>query len=108
LRKISLEVDKPKLLLTGKPIYVDNEYNSGPIEGGGTVDEIVRAPEHNYVAAIGGDIHNYQRYCVKVSGREAPFYYIVSGGAYMSATHRIPKGSGGRHRGRLRLLPAAG
>jgi hypothetical protein len=93
LRKISREVDKPKVLLTGKPIYVDNEYNRGPIEGGGTVDEIVRAPEHNYVAAIGGDIHNYQRYRVKVGGREAPLYYIVSGGggAYMSATHRIPK-----------------
>ncbi len=93
LRKVSREIDKPKLLLTGKPIYVDNEYNEGPIEGGGTVDEIVRAPEHNYVAAIGGDIHNYQRYSVKIRGREAPLYYIVSGGggAYMSATHRIPK-----------------
>jgi hypothetical protein len=93
LRKISGEIGKPKLLLTGKPLYVDGEAHPGSIEGGGTVDEIVRAPEHNYVAAIGGDIHNYQRYCVKVSGREAPLYYIVSGGggAYMSATHRIPK-----------------
>jgi hypothetical protein len=93
LRGISREVDKPKLLLTGKPIFVDGEHHPGPIEGGGTVDEIVRAPRHNYVAAIGGDIHNYQRYSVKVSGREAPLYYLVSGGggAYMSATHRIPK-----------------
>ena len=93
LRKISREVDKPKLLLTGKPLYVDGERHPGPIEGGGTIDEIVRVPEHNYVAAVGGDIHNYQRYTVKVSGREAPLQYIVSGGggAYMSATHRIPK-----------------
>jgi hypothetical protein len=53
LRKISREADKPKLLLTGKLIYVDGEYHPGAIEGGGTVDEIVRAPEHNYVAAIG-------------------------------------------------------
>jgi hypothetical protein len=92
LRKISL-IDKPKLLLTGKPIYVDGEYHPGPIEGGGTVDEIVCAPEHNYVAVIGGDIHNYQRYPVKVQGRETPIYYIVSGGggAYMHATHKIPK-----------------
>jgi hypothetical protein len=93
LRRISREVEKPKLLLTGKPLYVDGEHHPGSIEGGGTVDEVVRAPEHNYVAAIGGDIHNYQRYSVKVSGREAPLHYIVSGGggAYMSATHRIPK-----------------
>jgi hypothetical protein len=93
LRRISREIDKPKLLLTGKPLYVDGEFHPNPIEGGGTVDEIVRAPEHGYVAAIGGDIHNYQRYSVRVPGREAPFDYIVSGGggAYMSATHRIPK-----------------
>ena len=93
LRRISREIDKPKLLLTGKPIYVDGEYHPGVIEGGGTVDQIVREPEHRYVAAIGGDIHNYQRYRVKVEGHTDPFYYIVSGGggAYMSATHRIPK-----------------
>ncbi len=93
LRRISREVDKPKLLLTGKPIYVDGEHHPGPIEGGGTIDEVVRDPGHDYVAAIGGDIHNYQRYRVRVEGREAPLYYIVSGGggAYMSATHRIPK-----------------
>jgi hypothetical protein len=93
LQKISREIDKPKLLLTGKPIYVDGEYHPGPIEGGGTVDEIVRAPEHRYVAVIGGDIHNYQRYRVKVKGHTEPFYYVVSGGggAYMSATHKIPK-----------------
>jgi hypothetical protein len=93
LRRISREIDKPKLLLTGKPLYVDGEHQPYPIEGGGSVDEVVRAPEHNYVAAIGGDIHNYQRYSVRVGGRETPLYYVVSGGggAYMSATHRIPK-----------------
>lgn len=93
LRRVSRETGKPKLLLTGKPLYVDGEYHPGPIEGGGTVDDIVRAPEHNYVAALGGDIHNYQRYSVRVPGRDSPLYYIVSGGggAYMSDTHRIPK-----------------
>lgn len=93
LRRISREVDKPKILLTGKPLYVDGEHHPYPMEGGGTVDEIVRDPAHDYVAAIGGDIHNYQRYSVGVSGRDAPLHYIVSGGggAYMSATHRIPK-----------------
>jgi hypothetical protein len=93
LRKVSRETHKPKLLLTGKPIYVDGEYHPGAIEGGGTVDEIVREPKHRYVAAIGGDIHNYQRYRVKIRGHPAPIYYIVSGGggAYMSATHKIRK-----------------
>jgi hypothetical protein len=93
LRKVSREIDKPKVLLTGKPIYVDGEYHPGAIDGGGTVDEIVREPEHRYVAAIGGDIHNYQRYRVPVEGHPRPIYYIVSGGggAYMSATHKIPR-----------------
>ena len=92
LRRIS-RIDKPKILLTGKPIYVDGEYHPGIIEGGGTVDEIVREPGHRYVAAIGGDIHNYQRYRVNVEGHPGPIYYIVSGGggAYMSATHKIRK-----------------
>jgi hypothetical protein len=93
LRRISREVDKPKILLTGKPLYVDGEHHPYPMEDGGTVDEVIRDPEHGYVAAVGGDIHNYQRYSVEVSGRGAPLHYIVSGGggAYMSATHRIPK-----------------
>ncbi|HVE99722.1 MAG TPA: metallophosphoesterase [Rubrobacteraceae bacterium] len=90
LREVS-RIDKPKLLLTGKPIYVDGKYHPGAVEGGGTVDEIVRDPEHNYVAVIGGDIHNYQRYPVRL-GDGRKIEYIVSGGAgaYMSATHTIP------------------
>ena len=93
LRRISRNVDKPKILLTGKPLYVDGEHHPCRIEGGGTVDDIVRDPEHDYVAAIGGDIHNYQRYSVRVGGRDEPIHYIVSGGggAYMHATHKIPK-----------------
>src|ERR671910_2489061 len=98
LCKISQEIDKPKMLLTGKPIYVDGEYHPGVIEDSGpelphTVDEIVRKPEHRYVAVIGGDIHNYQRYRVKVEGHAEPVYYIVSGGggAYMSGTHKISR-----------------
>ncbi|TDD68167.1 metallophosphoesterase [Actinomadura rubrisoli] len=83
---------KPKLLVTGKPIRVDDDHRPGPVEGGGTVDAIVQDPAHNYVAAIGGDIHNYQRYPVEVeSGRTV--HYIVSGGggAFMHGTHTIPR-----------------
>ena len=100
LKKIS-KIDKPKLLLTGLPIYWNcgyqdcgtGTYSGGEVEGGGTVDGIVRDPEHNYVAVIGGNIHNYQRYLVRVEGREMRIPHIVSGGggAYMHATHTIPK-----------------
>ena len=93
LRSVSSSSPKPKILLTGKPIYVDNEYHPGCIEDDDTttVDDIVRASEHNYVAVIGGDIHNYQRYPVKVGNRTIQYIVSGGGGAYMSDTHRIPK-----------------
>ncbi len=92
LRWVSRSSPKPKILLTGKPIYVDNEYHPGDIEDGAMkVDDIVRAGEHNYVAAIGGDIHNYQRYPVEVGNRKIQYIVSGGGGAYMSDTHRIPK-----------------
>jgi hypothetical protein len=91
LRRVSRNSPKPKILLTGKPIYVDGEHHPGPIEGGGTVDEIVVAPEHNYIAAIGGDIHNYQRYPVTLKdGRTLLYLVSGGGGAFMHETHTIP------------------
>jgi hypothetical protein len=83
---------KPKILLTGKPIYVDGEYKASPVDGGpgGTVDDIVRDPACNYLAAIGGDIHNYQRYPVDVGGRTIQYLVSGGGGAFMHATHKIP------------------
>jgi hypothetical protein len=91
LRRVSRASPKPKILLTGKPLYVNGVRHPGPIEGGGTVDDIVRDPGHNYIAAIGGDIHNYQRYPVRL-GDGRTIQYIVSGGggAFMHATHKIP------------------
>ncbi|MDQ3182554.1 MAG: metallophosphoesterase [Actinomycetota bacterium] len=94
LRRVARNSPKPKILLTGKPIYVDNRhhYDEGGIEDGATrVDDIVRAAEHNFVAAIGGDIHNYQRYPVRVGDRTIQYIVSGGGGAYMSATHRIPR-----------------
>ncbi|WP_233510890.1 metallophosphoesterase family protein [Actinomadura craniellae] len=90
LRRVSAG-DKPKLLVTGKPLYVDDSSRPGPIEGGGTIDEIVRDPDHHYVAAIGGDIHNYQRYPVPVGDRVIQYVVSGGGGAFMHATHTIPK-----------------
>ena len=83
---------KPKILLTGRPIYVDGEHRPCKIDGGrsGTVDAIVRDPDCNYIAAIGGDIHNYQRYTVDVGGRALQYIVSGGGGAFMHATHKIP------------------
>ncbi|MGH3773385.1 MAG: metallophosphoesterase family protein [Pseudonocardiaceae bacterium] len=93
LRRVSLDApERPKILLTGKPIYVDGEHHPGRVTGRAeTVDSVVTDPRANYVMAIGGDIHNYQRYPVPVAGGRT-IQYVVSGGggAYMHATHRIP------------------
>ncbi|WP_424530650.1 metallophosphoesterase family protein [Sphaerisporangium viridialbum] len=90
LRRVSAD-PRPKVLITGKPIYDRNEYHPCPIEDGGTVDEIVRDPANNYVAAIGGDTHNYQRYPVEVGGRTIQYIVSGGGGAFMHATHTIPR-----------------
>ncbi len=93
LRRVSLDAARrPKILLTGKPIYVDGEHHPGRVTGTtATVDDVVTDPQANYVLAIGGDVHNYQRYPVPVAGKRT-IQYVVSGGggAYMHATHHIP------------------
>ncbi|MER5433302.1 metallophosphoesterase [Streptomyces sp. NPDC002588] len=91
LREVS-RGPRPKILVTGSPLYVDGEHHPCPIDGGGTVDDIVTAPEHHYVAAIGGDIHNYQRYPVRLAdGRTLQYVVSGGGGAFMHATHTIPR-----------------
>ncbi|MEU9412697.1 metallophosphoesterase [Streptomyces sp. NPDC048281] len=89
LREVS-RGPRPKILVTGSPLYVDGEHHPCAIEGGGTVDDVVRDPAHHYVAAIGGDIHNYQRYPVDVDGRTIQYVVAGGGGAFMHATHTIP------------------
>ncbi|WP_055491494.1 metallophosphoesterase [Streptomyces sp. TP-A0356] len=90
LREVS-RGPRPKILITGSPLYVDGEHHPCPIDGGGTVDDIVRDPDHRYVAAIGGDIHNYQRYPVDVDGRTIQYVVSGGGGAFMHATHTIAR-----------------
>lgn len=90
LREVS-RGPRPKILVTGSPLYVDGEHHPCAIEGGGTVDDVVRDPAHHYVAAIGGDIHNYQRYPVDVAGRTIQYVVSGGGGAFMHATHTIPR-----------------
>jgi Calcineurin-like phosphoesterase len=91
LREVS-KGPKPKILLTGKPLVVNNAIDPGVVTGRDfTVDDVVRDPENNYVAAIGGDIHNYQRYPMPVDGRTIQYVVSGGGGAFMHATHTIPK-----------------
>jgi Calcineurin-like phosphoesterase len=103
--RVSLaEPEKPKILLTGKPIFVDGKMDACKVEWAPgdtdrsyrTVEELVRRPEANYIAAIGGDVHNYQRYPVTFAedgAGERTIQYVVSGGggAHLSATHPIAK-----------------
>jgi len=92
LKEVSSRSPKPKILFTGKPLYVDGEHRPGRIENSDeTVDQIVTATKHNYIAAIGGDIHNYQRYPVKLKdGRKILYLVSGGGGAFMHETHSIP------------------
>ena len=88
--------DRPKILLTGLPIYTYGRLERSPIEGAdgeddGDVNEVVTDPRCNYVAAIGGNDHNYQRYPVlQRDGRTIQYVVNGGGGAYLSATHQIP------------------
>ncbi|MEU6414940.1 metallophosphoesterase [Microbispora sp. NPDC046933] len=108
LRRVSAD-PRPKILITGKPIYVNNAYHPCDIEGGGTVDDVVRDPAHNYVAAIGGDVHNYQRYPVRVEGRLIQYVVSGGGGAFMHATHTIPRvDAGGVHEDDFKCYPLRG
>ncbi|MFI0450619.1 tetratricopeptide repeat protein [Actinomadura sp. 6N118] len=92
LRQVSTG-PKAKLLITANPIYADNRHRPGYIEdGGGTIDDIVR--DSNYIAVIGGGVHNYQRYPVHVVDDDAgsrTVQYLVAGGsgAFIHATHTI-------------------
>lgn len=90
LREISASSPKPKILLTGKPLIV-NGKPAGEREYFEALDAIVRDPAHRYIAAIGGDTHNYQRYPVKLTdGRTIQYIVSGAGGAYTKATHLIP------------------
>lgn len=99
LREVSAD-EKPKILLTGKPLVVDGEVKRAyRIEDAppelDTVLKVAHHPDHHYVAVIGGDVHNYQHYRVRLTGPGQPpgrvMHHIVSGGggAFMHATHLV-------------------
>ncbi len=93
LRRLSGTVGKPKILLTGKPLYAEGQQYPGRVEDSQeTVDDIVRAPGNGYIAAIGGDLHHYERYPVSLeNGRVIQYIVNGGGGAGMQGTHKIPR-----------------
>jgi Calcineurin-like phosphoesterase len=118
LKRVSAH-DKPKILLTGKPLLVNRSHEPCDIcdKPGApslgkfpTVDSIVRHPAFNYVATIGGDIHNYQHYPVTLrDGRRLDYVVSGGGGAYMSATHPIsPEGEIRRAKGHEDAMDGVG
>ena len=111
LVRTSESTKKSKLMIVGRPLLDKKHHRPGPfpkVDGvppvdatDGTrfasIDDVARHKPYGYIAAIGGDTHNYQRYDVTLrdaDGSERPFHYVVSGGggAYMSATHIIDGG----------------
>jgi hypothetical protein len=92
LRSVSLADARPKLLVTSKPIYADGHYTPRRLEGGGTLDEVVRDPRANYIAVVSGEVHNYQRYPVAVGGGRTVQYMVCgAGGAFTQGTHTIAR-----------------
>ncbi len=102
----------PKILLTGKPLYVDGRARPGRIAWRtesssprpSCVADIVADDGHAYVATIGGDVHNYQRY--QVSGRD----HLVAGGsgAFLASTDFAEDGAGELDHQAIALYPSAG
>ena len=90
LRAVSAD-DRPKILLAARPMFAGARLHRIPLEGGGRLNEIVTDPAYDYVAAIGGGDHNYQRYPVRLrDGRTLQYVVAGASGAPLSATHRIP------------------
>ncbi len=93
----------PKLLVSSKPLYGNGMLSPRrilprdtgerrPKGRAGTLLDIVRDPAHNYRLVLSGDIHNYQRYPVRLDdGRLLPFLVCGGSGAFMTATHEIPR-----------------
>jgi hypothetical protein len=109
LRRVAYGREVPKLLVSGKPIYANAAHDALPIKGGGTVDEIVRDPRARFVAALAGDVHNYQRYPVDIGGRTVQYVVCGGGGAYTNETHSIPRVElPGVTEGDIRLYPLRG
>jgi hypothetical protein len=83
---------RPKLVVGGKTIWFEGRYEPPLLEGGGTVDDLVRDPAYGVVAYLSGEIHNYQRYPVAAPGGRAIQYIVCGGGgAFTQGTHTMSR-----------------
>lgn len=90
--------DKPKLLISGKPIFAGDAKSPRRIlaarsgEADGYLWQLLRDPDNHYVAMISGDIHHYERHPARLpDGRVLQCVIAGGGGAFMSSTHEIPR-----------------
>ena len=94
LKTVSAEPG-PKVLITGRPLLVNAKLDPCWVGGqpkngrGDSVWELVNQPDHGYVATIGGDIHNYQKYVPDQADAGGPQLHLVcgGGGAFLHPTH---------------------
>ena len=89
LRRVSNDpAQKPKILISGKPIFVNGGFN-GRLKD---LNDIVN--RFNYRLVIAGDTHNFQKYRIPINVNEQQgiVWHLVNGGggAYMNRTHTIP------------------
>lgn len=96
LQEVSYGDPRPKILLTGTPLLTYAAPQPCPVRdprpgGPRSVEEIVTDPRAQYIAAIGGDDHAYQRYPVTLADGRTLLHLVAGGsGAFLSATHTIP------------------
>jgi hypothetical protein len=114
------KLPEPKVLLTGKPLIVNGHAKTEPdIDWGDdagsskpkTVLDIVRNSEHNFIATVGGDIHNYQRYSVDAVGgskREIACFVAGGSGAFVASTELIGSDEGTKAYTPKALYPTRG
>ena len=109
LRRVSLGSDRPKILVTGKPLIVNGQH--APRRASAAGDRRRRARPRAQLRD--GDRRRHAQ-LPALPGARSPdgrvIHYVVSGGggAYTHATHQIPKvDARGRGRGRVQVLSAA-
>jgi MFS family permease len=101
----------PKILFSGKPLIVNGKRAPCAFEPStsgdptivigesgrayGSVDDLVRDPHNDFVAVLGGDVHNYQRYIAHITDadgtRKLPYIVCGGGGVFIGQTAWLPK-----------------
>jgi hypothetical protein len=108
VRTVESHPQTPKILFSGSPLIVNGEgkpchfradlTGRCGVTGGvsqvayATVDDVVRRQQNGFVAAMGGDVHNYQRYIAHLPAsesepqRDLPYVVCGGGGVFIGQT----------------------